>query len=127
VRYLKLRHGGLTIVDDDLPPELQWVYFVQWCKHFSQQNVYVRGYHAGARVFLHRALTGCPPGLVVDHINRNSFDNRLINIRPSTHSENMKNRDHAVWVKRRLETIRRKNEKSLIRATHEGKNPHSSA
>lgn len=42
-------------------------------------------------VWLHREITNCPPGMVVDHMNGDSLDNRRENLRVVTQSENMRN------------------------------------
>lgn len=42
-------------------------------------------------VYLHRALTDAPPNLDVDHVNRNTFDNRRRNLRVCRHAENARN------------------------------------
>lgn len=41
---------------------------------------------------LHRLLTQCPKDKVVDHINHNKLDNRLINLRVCTQSDNLRNK-----------------------------------
>ncbi|KOS03136.1 HNH endonuclease [Paenibacillus polymyxa] len=40
---------------------------------------------------MHRYLTDCPEGLVVDHINGNGLDNRRENLRVCSHLDNMQN------------------------------------
>lgn len=41
---------------------------------------------------LHRLIINAQKGQIVDHINGNTFDNRLVNLRFCTHSQNMKNK-----------------------------------
>lgn len=42
-------------------------------------------------VLMHRVLTNCPKGMVVDHLNHDGLDNRMFNLRVCTYSENMLN------------------------------------
>ena len=44
------------------------------------------------RELLHRFITNCPKGMVIDHINGNTLDNRILNLRICNHSINNTNR-----------------------------------
>ena len=44
------------------------------------------------RIILHRYLTNCPQNLQVDHINRNTLDNRKTNLKICTLLENLQNK-----------------------------------
>ena len=43
-------------------------------------------------ILLHRFIMDAPKGLVVDHINHNSLDNRKSNLRLATHRQNCQNK-----------------------------------
>lgn len=45
--------------------------------------------HSGTKI--HEYLLSCPEGMEVDHINRNTFDNRNENLRICTHQQNQCN------------------------------------
>lgn len=56
---------------------------------------YVRSRINGKKVSLHRYITNCHL-LEIDHINHDTLDNQLHNLRVITHSNNMINRRHLV-------------------------------
>lgn len=53
--------------------------------------VYVIRYEDNKRVFMHREIIGTPKGMVTDHINRDTLDNRRCNLRVATHAQNKRN------------------------------------
>jgi hypothetical protein len=44
------------------------------------------------RIFMHREVMNCPVGMVVDHINHDTLDNRKENLRVVTQRQNLANR-----------------------------------
>jgi hypothetical protein len=58
-------------------------YVIAWERH---------NYKDRKRVSLHRFIMNCPEGLEVDHINRNTRDNRKSNLRIVTPQENANNK-----------------------------------
>lgn len=54
---------------------------------------YLSGIRDGKSVLLHRVITDCPNGMVVDHINHDKMDNRKLNLRIVTQHQNSLNHD----------------------------------
>ncbi len=71
----------------------QW----KWCVVKAGNNYYaVRNSKSGAKyrhlIYMHHIILGFPPkGLEVDHLNRDSLDNRKENLRYIDHRENISN------------------------------------
>ena len=55
----------------------------------SKKFLYVR--LSPSKRYLHRMIMDAPKGMVVDHINRNTLDNRKKNLRVCTIQENLQN------------------------------------
>lgn len=96
---LLLAGGYEFIVDARLYDELSQ--YTWGAKRRTQHHVYAFRYErrpvdAGTvskykAIMLHRHILGLPDG-EVDHINGNTFDNRLVNLRVVTHQENCFNK-----------------------------------
>ncbi|MFC7663981.1 HNH endonuclease [Methylorubrum suomiense] len=87
--------GGIEIIlDADLPAAF---YVAPWYPWLSGTGIYYIGAKFGSgkyriSVLLHRSVIGAPIGFEVDHINRDTLDNRRANLRIATASQNAANR-----------------------------------
>ena len=77
---------GKVIVDKESIPKLQpYVWFID--------EGYARGSVEGVVVYMHRFLMQANDGDIIDHININSLDNRLCNLRLSCAGKNNHNKN----------------------------------
>lgn len=92
---IPLTKGQIAIVDDE-----DYSYLAQWKWHAVRagQNTFYAARSAkldcnGKRplIWMHRVILDAPSGVEVDHRNRNTLDNRRLNLRLATHSENGRN------------------------------------
>lgn len=93
IMYIESKKHGIkeVLIDTNKIPEVSKVYWhvaKMYDNYFSVIG-WVR--EKQKEVLLHRYLTNCPNGLLVDHINRNPLDNRMCNLRCVNTSENMLN------------------------------------
>ena len=89
-RKIYLDEGLWTIVDSG--DYYRFARF-KWCISGNKNKYYAaRGQIIGPDniklVCLHRLIINAPKGLLVDHINGNSLDNRRVNLRTATRSQN---------------------------------------
>jgi hypothetical protein len=56
-----------------------------------QDTVYVRTMINGKMKLLHRWILDTPDGIKIDHIDRDGLNNRKLNLRHATHSQNRQN------------------------------------
>lgn len=85
---IELSKGKYALVDCDM-----YNYLNQW-KWYFRESRKGSGYAVRSRdkVRMHRLINKTPDGLFTDHINGNKLDNRKLNLRSCTVSENNRNR-----------------------------------
>jgi hypothetical protein len=88
VRYIDLTGGFFAIVDAG---DYEWLSKHTW-RVTGGYSSYACCKIANKTVYMHRLIMNPPPGMVVDHINRNRWDNRRSNLRACTQAENLQNR-----------------------------------
>lgn len=92
--YIPLTQGQKALVD---PEDYAWLSQYKWYAHKTTYGTYMaaRTYRdeTGKLIFLymHRAIVAAPEGMVVDHINGDTLDNRRANLRICTRAENNRN------------------------------------
>lgn len=95
VIFLRQRGGSVieTLIDTE---DLKKVMSISgsWCAFKSPHTdtYYVRGYHKGDRILLHRLVMNAPENLLVDHINHNTLDNRKSQLKLVNYFYNNQNR-----------------------------------
>lgn len=95
---IPLTRGQFAIVDED---DFEWLNAFKWHAHLnSKTGLFVPCRH-GSRseggsqtVPIYRDIMGIKDGLSPDHINRNTLDNRRVNLRWATVQQNCFNRRH---------------------------------
>lgn len=93
MKIIKLTKGFKTKVCDchyDLIKDMKWHYNARYAMHTYRVGG-KRGTGYG-RLYMHRIINNTPEHLETDHINRDSLDNRCVNLRSVTSSENKINR-----------------------------------
>jgi hypothetical protein len=83
---IPLSMGFVALIDDD---DYEVIASMNWrVSGAGTKRVYaVTG--TKPAVYMHRLITECPPGFVVDHLNEDGLDNRRCNLRVCTHRENI--------------------------------------
>lgn len=118
MKYIKLTRGQHTVVDDD---KYELLNKHKWC---AAWNIYTKSFYVyrsdnGYMLSMARVILGLKRGdkHQPDHIDHNTLDNRLLNLRIVTHQQNsfnIKNTKGYYWHK--------KAKKYLAQITVSGKN-----
>ena len=81
IAYIPLTRGAYALIDAEDAGLVS-----DRCWHLLGQ--YAGNHSGGKRSLMHRALCESPKGVYVDHQNRNPLDNRRVNLRQSSPSQN---------------------------------------
>jgi hypothetical protein len=96
IAYVPLTRGQFALVDRDSVYLLQGKFWTAvWSKEMGSFYAYRSIANAcGGRTCesMARLISGCPRNLFTDHGNRNTLDNRRVNLRNATFAENAWNR-----------------------------------
>lgn len=88
MKIIKLTQGKETLISDESFDKIK-----NFSWSFAPMGTgYAQGRVDGKLITLHRFITKAIRGQEVDHINGNTLDNRIENLRLCSHSQNMKNR-----------------------------------
>lgn len=90
MKIIKLTKNLETIVDDDIFEKYGSLTWSAWCGG-SKKYTYASTTINKKFVYLHRLIIETKNGLMIDHINRNTLDNRRENLRLSTNRQNQIN------------------------------------
>jgi len=91
MRYIELSQGYSTIVDDD---DYEYLRQFNWSYdgRYALRTVYNDKTKKLETLRMHRLVINTPKGTDTDHINRDKLDNRKVNLRICSHSENLRNK-----------------------------------
>jgi len=129
MREIHLTRGQSTIVDDeDYDSLIQW----KWFAHLNPSNSFYatrsspRNPGPRGLIWMHRVIMKCPDGMYIDHINKNTLDNRKANLRICTKSQNAANSKLRIDNKYGYKGVRyhKKNKNYNAYIRHNGKDIH---
>lgn len=95
MKLIELSQGMKAMVDDE---DYQFLMRFKWSAAYDgkRKTVYAKSCERTNEgkiktIRMHRLITRATPGMVVDHINHDTLDNRKSNLRVVTQKENLRN------------------------------------
>lgn len=94
MKEIKLSQCKVALVDDE---DFEYLNQFKWYANFDGNEFYVIRKcptltNKKNSISIHREIMKPPSGMIVDHINHDTFDNRKINLRICTFAENLRNK-----------------------------------
>lgn len=84
--YLNGKHGGVALVDLDDVDRIRQLQ--PWGFSHGYASGVIRSNSERRTILMHRIIVGAKTGQLVDHVNRNSLDNRKSNLRIASKAQN---------------------------------------
>jgi hypothetical protein len=97
MKKIPLTQGKYALVDDNIYQKIikfKWYAVYERGRWYAKTTVhmgYINKKRIKCNMYMHRYILHPPHGYDVDHINRNGLDNRSINLRACTRSQNLIN------------------------------------
>ena len=88
IRFIPLTQGKVAVVD---AADYDWLRQYKWYANKKSAGFYACTHKSYRLLYMHRLITDAPAELVVDHIDRNSLNNRRSNLRLCTYQQNIFN------------------------------------
>lgn len=112
MKKIRISKGMYTIVDDE---DFEFLSQFRWCARGRNDRYYARCYQRNVPrgIGMHKMLLNPPPGFGVDHINRDTLDNRRSNLRIATVGQNNFNK----WTKKKFKGVFWRKDKNRWAAT----------
>jgi hypothetical protein len=93
LREIPLTQGYVALVDDEDYERVTMVGAWQVLAHSNACYATRTSGHLGPTVYMHRMILCAQSGQLVDHINHDGLDNRKVNLRLCSPSQNMANQE----------------------------------
>lgn len=118
MKTILAKRGQNILVDDE---DYEWLsQFSWWCHTTSGRYTRPARYAGGKIVFLVHDLMRPQPGMVVDHINGDPWDNRRLNLRVCSHKQNLQNRRTKIGKEIPFKGVTRKRRRFQASITADG-------
>jgi hypothetical protein len=98
MKYIYLTRGLRCLVDDE---DFEWLSAFSWCAGYASKTSLGPRYYAKRglsnvdgkpkTVYMHREIMNPPPGVSVDHCDRDTLNNCRFNLRVCSHRQNLCN------------------------------------
>ncbi len=94
---IRLTQGQVALVDEEDYERLLSFKWYAWINpprstFYAVRSIRIHGKKSAQRIYMHRVITDAQRGEIIDHINRNSLDNRRANLRRVSQHQSTLNR-----------------------------------